>query len=223
MRNRTTWARITALVASLAIILAGLPTGSAFAQDESSVALEQARSGEDGTSGAGAGSGNTSTGNAKRDKDGNGGNASAGDAGEGGTTDTADSDEAPLPENAEVLAALGVLDVVEAYDLTILTGLDIPIELLPPPPADSAPAAPSDIDTGGVGPSGVTTGEATIDETTTDETSTISTEPGSGSAPAGGSTGTVAEDGAGATDSGEKPRDRPRKNNDGSGVEAPGG
>src|ERR687894_2389384 len=46
MRNRTTWARITALAASLAIIMAGMAAGSAFAQDESSVALEQARSGE---------------------------------------------------------------------------------------------------------------------------------------------------------------------------------
>ena len=79
-----------------------------------SVALEQARSGEDGTSGAGANSGNTSTGNAERDKNGNGGNASAG---EGGTTDTTAPEEAPLPENADLLAALGILDVVTAYDL----------------------------------------------------------------------------------------------------------
>ena len=74
-----------------------------------------------------------------------------GSAGEGGTTETADSEEAPLPENAELLEALGILDVVTAYDLTVLSGLDIPIELLPPPPADAAPAAPSDIDTGGAG------------------------------------------------------------------------
>ena len=86
MRNRTSWARITALAASLAIITAGLPAGSAFAQETPSVDLEQARSGEDGSSGAGADSGNTSTGNAKRDKNGNGGSTSAGSAGEGGTT-----------------------------------------------------------------------------------------------------------------------------------------
>jgi hypothetical protein len=223
MRNRTSWARITALAASLAIITAGLPAGSAFAQQAPSAALEQARSGEDGTSGAGADSGNTSTGNAKRDKNGNGGSTSAGSAGEGGSTDTgADSEAAPLPENAELLEALGILDDVTAYDLTVLSGLDIPIELLPPP-ADAVPAAPSDIDTGGVGTSGTTSGDATVEETTTDETSTISTEPGSGAAPAGGSTGTAAADGVGATDNGEKVRDRPRKSDEGTGEEAPGG
>ncbi len=169
----------------------------------------------------GATSGNTSTGNAKRDKDGNGGNASAGEGGEGGTTETADTEEAPLPEYAELLEALGILDDVKAYDLTVLSGLDIPIEYLPPPPADSVPAAPSDIDTGGVGTSGTTSGEAAVDETTTDETSTISTEPGSGSAPAGGSTGTAAADGVGATDSGGETQNRPRRN-DGA-TEAPGG
>jgi len=223
MRNRTSWARITALAASLAIITAGLPAGSAFAQQAPSVDLEQARSGEDGTTGAGADSGNTTTGNAKRDKNGNGGSTSVGSAGEGGTTGTADADseEAPLPENAELLEALGILNIVTTYDLTVLSGLDIPVALLPPPPADSVPAAPSDVDTGGVGSSGVTSGEATIDESTTDETSTISTEPGSGAAPAGGSTGTAAADGVGATDNGEKVRDRPRKN-DGT-TEAPGG
>lgn len=222
MRIRTLWARVAALAAALAVITSGLPAASVFAQEAPSAALEQARSGEDGASGAGATSGNTSTGNAKRDKDGNGGNASAGSAGEGGTTETVSSDAA-LPENAELLDALGILDDVTAYDLTVLSGLDIPIEYLPPPPADPVPAAPSDIDTGGVGTSGTTTGEATIDETTTDETSTISTEPGAGSAPAGGSTGTAAADGVGATDSGEKNRDRPRKNDDGSTTEAPGG
>jgi hypothetical protein len=221
MRNRTSRARIIALTASLAIIAAGLPAGSAFAQEAPSEALEQARSGEDGTSGAGATSGNTSTGNARRDKDGNGGNASAGSAGEGATTETADSELAPLPSNADLLAALGILDDVTTYDLTVLSGLDIPIEYLPPPPADSVPAAPSDIDTGGVGTSGTTSGEAAVDETTTDETSTISTEPGSGSAPAGGSTGTAAADGVGATDSGGETQNRPRRN-DGA-TEAPGG
>ena len=223
MRNSTSWARITALAASLAIITAGLAAGSAFAQQAPSATLEQARSGEDGTSGAGANLGDASTGNAERDKHGNGGNASVASAGEGGTTEAAAPDAAPLPENAEMLEALGILDVVTAYDLTVLTGLDIPIELLPPPAADAAPAAPSDIDTGGVGSSGVTSGDATIEETTTGETSTISTEPGSGAAPATGSTGTAAADGIGATDNGEKVRDRPRNNDDGSVNEAPGG
>jgi hypothetical protein len=218
MRNITPWARITALAASLAIITAGLPAGSAFAQEAPSVALEQASSGEDGTTGAGANSGNTSTGNGERDNHGNGGNASAGDAGEGGTTETTASDEPPLPENADLLAALGVLDDVTAYDLTILTGLDIPLELLPAPVAEPVPAAPSDVNTGGQGTSGEITGDATMSET-----STVSTEPGSGTAPAGGATGTAAADGIGATDNGEKVRDRPRKSDDTSVVEAPGG
>jgi len=223
MRNSTSWARITALAASLTIVTAGLPAGSVLAQQSPSVDLEQARSGEDGTTGAGATSGNTSMGNAKRDKNGNGGSSSAGSAGEGGTTDSTEPEEAPLPENADLLAALGILDDVEAYDLTILTGLDIPIELLPALPAASAPTAPSDVDTGGAGSSGVTSGDATVDETTTGETSTISTEPGSGAAPAGGSTGTAATDGVGATDNGEKVRDRPRKNDGESAEEAPAG
>ena len=132
MRNSTSWARVAALAASLASIAAGLPAGSAFAQEAPSATLEQARSGEDGSSGSGANSGNTSTGNAERDNDGNGGSASAGDAGEGGTTETGTSEEAPLPENAETLEALGILDVVIAYDLTVLSGLEIPITLLPP-------------------------------------------------------------------------------------------
>ena len=236
MRNRTIWARITALAASLAIITAGLPAGSAFAQDASSVALEQARSGEDGSSGAGATSGNTATGNAKRDDEGNGGTVTSGSAGEGGTTEPEDSEEESLPENAELLEALGILEVVAAYDLTVLEDSDIAITLLPPPPADPVPEAPSDIDTGGEGPSGVTsgdatsgeavtgeavTGDATIEEATTGETSTISTEPGSGAAPASGSTGAAAEDGAGATENGEEERDRPRRTD--GGTEAPGG
>ena len=223
MRNSSSWARITALAASLAIIAAGLPAGSAFAQQAPSATLEQASSGEDGSTGAGATVGNASTGNAERDKHGNGGNASAGSAGEGGTTGTEDPEAAPLPENAELLAALGILDVVAAHNLTVLSGLAIPIELLPPPPADAVPAAPSDIDTGAVGPSGVTSGDATIEEATTGETSTISTEPGSGAAPASGSTGTAAADGIGATDSGENDRNQPRNNDDGSVTEAPGG
>jgi hypothetical protein len=223
MQNSSSWARITALAASLAIITAGLPAGGAFAQQAPSATLEQARSGEDGSSGAGATVGNASAGNAERDKHGNGGNASVASAGEGGSTESADPEAAPLPENAELLEALGILDDVTAYDLTVLSGLDIPIELLPIPPADPAPAAPSDIDTGAVGPSGVTSGEATVEESTTGETSTISTEPGSGAAPASGSTGTAAADGIGATDNGEQDRNRPRNNNDGSVDEAPGG
>jgi hypothetical protein len=223
MRNSTAWARITALAASLAVITAGLPAGSAFAQEAPSVALEQARSGEDGTSGSGANSGNTSTGNAERDKNGNGGNASVASAGEGGNTDSTAPEEAPLPENADLLAALGILDVVTTYDPTLLSGLDIPIALLPAPPADAAAAAPSDINTGGQAPSGVTTGDATIQEVTTGDSSTISTEPGAGAAPASGSTGTAAADGIGATDNGEKVRDRPRNNDNGSVDEAPGG
>jgi hypothetical protein len=223
MQYSTSWARITALTASLAIITAGLPAGSVFAQEAPPVALEQATSGEDGSSGSGADVGNASTGNAERDRNGNGGNTSVASAGEGGSTEAAAPEAAPLPENAELLEAIGVLDVVTAYNLTVLSGLNIPIELLPPPPADPAPAAPADVDTGGQAPSDATSGDATIEETTTGETSTISTEPGSGAAPATGSTGTAAADGIGATDSGEKPRDRPRNNDDGSVDEAPGG
>jgi hypothetical protein len=113
--------------------------------------------------------------------------------------------------------------LVTEYNLTILTGLDIPIALLPPAPADAAPAAPSDINTGGQAPSGETTGDATIEEVTTGDSSTIATEPGSGAAPASGATGTAAADGIGATDSGETGRDRPRNHDTGSVDEAPGG
>jgi hypothetical protein len=222
MRNCSSWPRITALAASLALITAGLPAGSSFAQEAPSAALEQASSGEDGSSGAGATVGNASTGNAERDEHGNGGNASVASAGEGGATEPVATDDAPLPENAEVLEALGVLGVVTAYNLTVLDDLEIPLSLLPPPPADAAPAASSDVDTG-EGSSGVTSGDATIEEVTTGETSTISTEPGSGAAPASGSTGTAAADGVGATDSSETPRDRPRNNDDASVDEAPGG
>jgi hypothetical protein len=223
MRNSTSWARITALAASLTLITAGLPAGSAFAQQAPSVALEQARSGEDGSTGSGANSGNTSTGNAGRDKDGNGGSASAGTAGEGGTTGTAPSEEEALPENAELLAALGILEVVAAYDLSVLEDSNISIELLPPPAAEPVAEAPSDIDTGGQAPSAVTSGDATIEEVTTGETSTISTEPGSGAAPATGSTGAAAADGVGATDNSENGRDRPRNSDGGNVYEAPGG
>ena len=212
MRNSRSWARITALAASLAIIAAGLPAGSAFAQEAPSVALEQARSGEDGSSGSGANSGNTSTGNAERDKDGNGGSASAGNAGEGGTTENTTSEEEALPENAELLAALGILGIVTTYDLSVLEDSNISIELLPPPAADPVAAAPSDINTGGQAPSGVTSGDASIEEVTTDETSTISNESGSGAAPTTGSTGAAAPDGIGATNNGDN---RPRQNDGG--------
>ena len=228
MLHRKSWARVAALTASLAIITAALPAGSTFAQQAPTQDLEQARSGEDGISGSGAGSGNTSTGNARRDNEGNGGNASAGSAGEGitdvaGSSEGTGSDDAPLPENAELLEALGVLDDVTTYNLTILTGLDIPIELLPPPPAEPVSTVPDDINTGGEGSSGETApvDTATNEITSTGETSAISTEPGTGAAPAGGSTGTAAEDGVGSTESGERVRDRPR-NNDGV-SEAPGG
>ena len=89
MQNSTSWARIAALTASLAIVTAGLPAGSVFAQEAPPVALEQASSGEDGTSGSGANVGNASTGNAERDRNGNGGNTSVASAGEGGSTEAA--------------------------------------------------------------------------------------------------------------------------------------
>jgi hypothetical protein len=127
-----------------------------------------------------------------------------------------------------VLEALGVLEEATLYDLDILNGLNIPIALLPLPPAEPVSTEPNDINTGGAGASGETVpGDTSTDETTsTGETSSISTEPGTGAAPAGGSTGTAAADGVGATDSGEK-GDRPRKNGDGTTddgtTEAPGG
>jgi hypothetical protein len=229
MLNRTSWARAAALTASFAIITAALPAASTFAQQAPTQELEQARAGEDGSSGSGAGSGNTSTGNAGRDEDGNGGNASAGSAGEGVTdvadsTESPESSEAPLPENAELLDALGVLDDVTAYDLTILTGLDIPISLLPPPPVEPDSAAPDDINTGGQG----TTSETAPADTSTGETaptgeiSSISTDSGTDAAPAGGSTGTAADDGVGAMEDGERVRERPRRDDAGA-TEAPGG
>jgi hypothetical protein len=212
--NKSSWARTAALTTALAII-GGMTTAQiASAQQTPPVALEQARSGEDGTSGAGATSGGFSTGNAKRDKSGNGSSstASAGSAGDTGGTDTAAPAE-ELPPNADVLAALGVLDDAQTYDLDILTGLNIPLELLPPPPAEDAPAPPEDINTGGGG-----------------DASSVSTEPGSGSAPAGGSTDTTAGDGTGATDSGEAKHDRPHHNqtdgtttDSGSGTSTDGG
>ena len=185
----SSWARTAALTTALAFV-GGMTTAQiASAQQTPSVALEQARSGEDGTSGAGAESGGLSTGSSKRDKNGNGSDSSstatagsAGDTGGSESSDSPESTEAPLPANADVLAALGVLDDAQNYDLDILTGLDIPVELIPAPPVHEAPAAPADVNTGGQG-----------------DASSVSTDPGSGSAPAGGSTGTAAEDGTGST------------------------
>ena len=228
MLNRKSWARIAALTAALAITMAGLPAGSTVAQEAPTQELEQARAGEDGTTGAGAGSGNTSTGNAERDNNGNAGSASAGSAGEVGSSESADA-EAALPENAEVLDAVGVLDEAILYDLDVLSGLNIPIELLPPPPAEPVTSVPADINTGGVGPSGETstdgtaTGETAADGTSTGETSSVSTEPGTGAAPASGSTGAAAEDGVGSTESGERERNRERRNDDGATDTAVGG
>lgn len=206
MFSKSAWARAAALTGAVAMIATAVPAEIAFAQQTPSVALEQARKGEDGTTGTGADPGSMESGNARRDKEGNGGNASAGSAGEvataDGSTGGTEGGGAPLPENAEVLDALGILDDVTVYGLDVLSGLDIPVEVLPPPAEETAPSAPDDINTGGQG------GDGTSD-------STVSTEPGSGSAPAGGSTSTAAEDGTGSTASGEKPRDRPRKNADG--------
>ncbi len=218
MLNRKSWARVAALTAALAITTAGLPAGSTFAQEAPVQELEQARAGEDGTTGAGAGSGNTSTGNAERDNNGNAGSASAGSAGEVGSSESADA-EAALPENAEVLDAVGVLDEAILYDLDVLSGLNIPIELLPPPPTAPVSSVPPDINTGGAAPSG----ETSTGGTATGETSSISTEPGTGAAPASGSTGAAAEDGVGSTESGETERNRERRNDDGATDTAVGG
>ncbi len=205
MLSKTAWVRAAAMTGAMAIVTAAFPTGVAFAQDSSSITLEQARKGEDGTTGTGAAPGSLDSGSAKRDKNGNAGNATAGGAGEVATADgstggsgSTDGNAAPLPANADLLAALGILDDVTAYGIDILVGMDIPVELLPPPTTNSSPAAPSDIDTGGHGGTG----------------SDVSTAPGSGSAPAGGSTTTAADDGANSTSSGEKKRDRPNKDAD---------
>jgi hypothetical protein len=205
MLSKTSWARVAALSTVIAVVSAAVPAGAVFAQESPSVTLEQARAGEDGTSGAGAASGGFSTGNAKRDKSGNGGNASAGGAGEAavadGSTGGETTEAAPLPENAELLDALGILDDVTTYELDVLTGLDIPVELLPPPAAEPAPETATDVNTGGQDGEGAT--------------SNVSTDPGSGAAPAGGATNTAAEDGSGSTASGEPKRDRPKKNAEG--------
>lgn len=193
MGNDYRWARVAALTAGFAVVAAASPA-AILAQSEP-VALEQARSGEDGTSGAGATSGNMSSGNAGRDRNGNGGNASVASAGEGAPADEAAPAES-LPANAELLNALGVLDEVTMAGIDVLTGLDIPVELLPPPVAEPVSAVPTDINTGGQGGSG--------------QSSSISTEAGTGSAPSGGATNSAAEDGENNSGGGGN-RDRPRK------------
>ena len=194
MENRQRWARIAALTAGFAI--AAVATPAAILAQEAPVELEQARSGEDGTSGAGATSGNMASGNAERDRNGNGGNASAGSAGEGDAAGTTEASSESLPENAELLDALGVLDDVTMAGIDVLTGLQIPVELLPAPVEEPTTSVPTDINTGGQGGSSQSS------------TSAISTEPGTGSAPAGGATSSAAEDGEG--NSGQQDRDRPR-------------
>lgn len=187
MLSKSALARAAALSGALTLIGASMSLDVALAQEAPSVALEQARKGEDGSSDAGAGSGNMSSGTASRDKDGNGGNANAGSAGEVATADGSsgggaapvEGEAAPLPENAELLDRLGILDDVTTYGIDVLVGMDIPVELLPELAPEPVASAPSDVNTGGQGTSG---------------------------APAGGSTSTAAEDG-----SGEKTRDRPRK------------
>ena len=192
MDNRHRWARIAALTAGFAIVAAASP--AELLAQEAPVALEQARSGEDGSSGAGATSGNLSSGNGGRDRNGNGGAASAGSAGEGSSGEGEATES--LPENAALLDALGVLDDVTMAGIDVLTGLQIPIELLPPPVAEPATSVPADINTGGQGGSGQSS------------TSTISTEPGTGSAPAGGATSSAAEDGEGNSGGGDRDRTR---------------
>lgn len=205
MLNRKYWARAATLTATTAILCAALSSGAAFAQESPTQALEQARSGEDGSSGAGATSGNLSSGNAGRDRNGNGNTstetATAGGAGDTGAAETPEENTAPLPENAELLDALGVLDDVTIYGLDVLTGLDIPVELLPPPVAEPVSSVPTDVNTGGQGGSA--------------ESSSVSTEPGTGAAPASGATSSAAEDGVGSSSGGENTRDRPRNNADG--------
>jgi hypothetical protein len=200
MENRQRWARTAALTAGFAFVAATVAPQAILAQ-QAPVALEQARSGEDGTSGAGAGSGNMSSGNADRDNNGNAGTATAGTAGDTENSGNGEAGSESLPENAELLDALGVLDDVTMAGIDVLTGLDIPVELLPVPVEEPVTAVPTDINTGGQGGSGQSS------------SSTISTEPGTGTAPASGATSSAAEDGEG--NSGDRNRDRPRNNDDG--------
>lgn len=209
MISKSAWAK--AMMAGTAFTLASLslPVAAVNAQEAPVVALEQARRGEDGVSGAGATSGNLESGSAKRDKDGNGGTASAGGSGEvatgntstatDGASEESSGDAPPLPANADLLSALGILDDVTTYGIDVLSDSDIPLELLPAPTENSSPSAPADVNTGGQGSSG----EA------------ISTDPGAGSAPAdagaegapaGGSTASAAEDGT--ANSGGKKKDK---------------
>jgi hypothetical protein len=206
MENRQRWARTAALTAGFAFVAATVAPQAILAQ-QAPVALEQARSGEDGTSGAGAGSGNMSSGNADRDNNGNAGTATAGTAGDSENSGNGEAGSESLPENAELLDALGVLDDVTMAGIDVLTGLDIPVELLPVPVEEPVTAVPTDINTGGQGGSGQSS------------SSTISTEPGTGTAPASGATSSAAEDGEG--NSGDRNRDRPRNNDDG-GTETAG-
>jgi hypothetical protein len=200
MENRQRWARTAALTAGFAFVAATVAPQAILAQ-QAPVALEQARSGEDGTSGAGAGSGNMSSGNADRDNNGNAGTATAGTAGDSENSGNGEAGSESLPENAELLDALGVLDDVTMAGIDVLTGLEIPVELLPVPVEEPVTAVPTDINTGGQGGSGQSS------------SSTISTEPGTGTAPASGATSSAAEDGEG--NSGDRNRDRPRNNDDG--------
>lgn len=177
MLSKRALARAAALTGALTLFGASLPLDAALAQQTPSAALEQARKGEDGSSNAGAGSGNMSSGTAGRDKNGNGGSANAGSAGEVATADgssgtgSAPAEGAPLPENAELLDRLGILDDVTTYGVDVLVGMDIPVELLPEPePVATTSTAPADVNTGGQGSSG---------------------------APAGGDASTAAEDGSG--------------------------
>jgi hypothetical protein len=207
MLSRSAWARVAALTSAFAIVSLAFPVGATFAQEAPSVALEQARKGEDGTTGAGATPGNMESGGSRRDGNGNGENATAGGAGEvataDGSSDAAGSGGgAPLPENAELLDALGILDDVTTYGIDVLVGMDIPVELLPPAAVEATETAPEEAATA---PVDVNTGGQTGSD------SAISTEPGDGSAPAGGSTNSASADGVGATDTGEKKRDRPNK------------
>ncbi len=209
MISKSAWAKAITVGTAFTLVSLSLPVTAVNAQESPSVALEQARRGEDGVSGAGATSGNLESGSSKRDKDGNGGTASAGGSGEVATgntstdgasaSDGSSADAPPPPANADLLSALGILDDVTTYGIDVLSDSDIPLELLPAPTENTSPSAPADVNTGGQGSSG----EA------------ISTDPGAGSAPAdagsggapaGGSTASAAEDGT--ANSGGKKKDK---------------
>lgn len=210
MISKSAWAKAITVGTAFTLVSLSLPVAAVNAQESPSVALEQARRGEDGVSGAGATSGNLESGSSKRDKDGNGGTASAGGSGEvaigntstDGAANGSSSDAPPPPANADLLSALGILDDVTTYGIDVLSDSDIPLELLPAPTENSSPSAPADVNTGGQGSSG----------------GGISTDPGAGSAPAdagsggapaGGSTASAAEDGT--ANSGGKKKDKADK------------